>query len=82
MAKSGSEASEWKSGVIESGIAEEQSGRGRLEERRTSVLRNAMASVLQNCFVGFTSLLLLGFTFCLCSVMDFVFANVSELWKF
>lgn len=37
---------------------------------------------LQNCFVGFTSLLLLGFTFCLCSVMDFVFADVSELWKF
>lgn len=74
MAKSGSEASEWKSGVIESGITEEQSGRGRLEERRTSVLRNAMASVLQNYFVGFT--------FCLCSVMDFVFADVSELWKF
>lgn len=53
-----------------------------LEERITSVLRNAMASVLRNCFVGFTSLLLLVLRVCLCSVMDFVFADVCELWEF
>lgn len=72
MAKSGSEASEWKSGVIESGIAEEQSGRGRLGAENVSITECNGVSFTELlrwfyviAFAGFYVLLVLSYGFCL-----------------